>query len=115
MEFWNTYFSDWEFIVSLLPHDWKDKFRELKVLKFGRKFSGPEKESDLLRVIFMHLACGYSLRSTTAAAKAANIVDIVDVTLFKHFRKCEAFFAWCIEELLKENRQYKHSLFNDGR
>lgn len=115
MTVFDEYFSDWEFIVSLLPEGWREKFREYKVLKFGRKFRGPEKESDLLRVIFMHLVCGFSLRTTVAEAKAAGIVDIVDVTLFKHFRKCERFFGWCIEELLRENHQYRHAIFQDGR
>ena len=115
MTAWDEYFSDWEFIVSLFPVGWRDKFKEYKVLKFGRKFSGPDKEGDLLRVIFMHLACGFSLRTTVANAKAANIVDIVDVTLFKHFQKCEAFFGWCIQELLKENHTYTHAIFSDNR
>lgn len=115
MAIWDDYFTDWDFIVSLFPSDWKQKFEEFKVLKFGRKFSEDSKESDLLRVIFLHLACGISLRTTVAEAKAANIVDIADVTLFHHFRKCEAFFAWCIGELAKENAQYNQSLFNDGR
>lgn len=115
MAVWDDHFSDWDFIVSLFPAGWLAKFKELKVLKFGRKFTGPNKEADLLRVVFMHLACGFSLRTTVAEAKVAGIVDIVDVTLFKHFQKCEEFFAWCIQELLKENRNYEQSMFNDGR
>jgi len=69
MTTWDEYFTDWDFIVSLLPENWKQKFQELKVLKFGRKFSGENKESDLLRLIFMHLACGTSLRATVATAR----------------------------------------------
>ncbi len=112
MSIWDEYFSDWDFIVSLLPDGWQETFKDLKVLKFGRKFTGPNKEADLLRVIFMHLACGFSLRTTVAEAKASGIVDIVDVTLFKHFQKCEPFFAWCIQKLLEENRNYEHTLFD---
>jgi len=115
MAIWDEYFTDWDFIVSLLPENWKQKFQELKVLKFGRKFSGENKESDLLRLIFMHLACGTSLRTTVAAAREAGIVDIVDVTLFNHFRKCEEFFGWCITELLRENAGISKELFRDGR
>ena len=115
MAVWDEYFSDWDFIVSLLPESWKEKFKELKVLKFGRKFSGENKESDLLRLIFMHLAGGISLRTTVAEAREAGIVDIVDVTLFNHFKKCEEFFNWCIAELLRENARVPQELFNDGR
>ncbi len=115
MAAWDEYFSDWDFIVSLLPENWKAKFKELKVLKFGRKFSGENKESDLLRLIFMHLASGISLRTTVAEARESGIVDIVDVTLFNHFKKCEEFFNWCIHELLRENGTVPKELFNDGR
>ena len=40
MAVWDEYFSDWDFIVSLFPEGWQEKFHELKVLKFGRKFTG---------------------------------------------------------------------------
>ena len=115
MAVWDEYFSDWDFIVSLFPEGWQEKFHELKVLKFGRKFTGENKESDLLRLIFLHLAGGLSLRTTVAEAREAGIVDIVDVTLFNHFKKCEQFFGWCITELLKENAGLAQDLFHDGR
>ncbi len=61
----------------------------------------------------MHLACGISLRSTVAQAKASGIVDIADVRLFNHFRKCNDFFKWCITELLKENINRSGELFGN--
>ena len=87
--------SDWDFILSLLPDGWKKTFKEMQILKFGRKFGGPHSEEKFLRVMFMHLGCGYSFRTTVSRAREAKIVDIADVTLFHHFEKCAPFFEWC--------------------
>jgi len=107
--------SDWEYILSLLPQDWRNKFNELQVLKFGRKFNGPDKEALFLRIMLMHLACGYSFRMTAAQAKSNKLIDVTDVTLFHHFEKCKEFFEWCNEQLLKDNRRNFHDLFSSGR
>ena len=107
--------SDWDFILSLLPGGWKKTFREMQILKFGRKFGGPHSEENFLRVMFMHLGCGYSFRTTVSRAREAKIVDITDVTLFHHFEKCAPFFEWCNEQIIHDNRQLSRDLFKDGR
>ena len=107
--------SDWDFILSALPDGWQKAFREKKILKFGRKFGGPAPEETFLRVMFMHLACGYSFRTTAARAREEKIVDITDVTLFHHFEKCAPFFEWCNEQIMHENRLHYRDLFKDGR
>ena len=107
--------SDWNFILSSLPDGWENAFREMEILKFGRKFGGTNPAGDFLRVMFMHLACGYSFRTTAARAREAKIVDITDVTLFHHFEKCAPFFEWCNERIIHDNRLYYKDLFKDGR
>ena len=81
MAVWDEYFSDWDFIVSLFPEGWQEKFHELKVLKFGRKFTGENKESDLLRLIFLHLAGGLSLR-TTVLPSYSFVTSLISIILF---------------------------------
>ena len=95
----NEYFTDWEFVLSLLPEGWQVKVREYKLMKFGRKFSGEQKESDLLRVLMMHLADGLSLRSTSAQAKLGGLADISDVGILARLRKSGPWFLWCIRAL----------------
>ena len=96
----NEFLSDWDFVLSLLPSGWQQKFRELKLLKFGRKFSGENKEARLLQVLLMHLADGLSLRSTAEQARLGGIADISDVGLLARLRKSTAWFSWCVQELL---------------
>ena len=107
--------TDWGFILSLMPENWRAAFKEKKILKFGRKFGGKAPEENFLRVMFMHLALGYSFRTTAAKAKEGKLVDITDVTLFHHFEKCAPFFEWCNTQLLRENRKNFNDLFKDGR
>ncbi|OHB56972.1 MAG: hypothetical protein A2Y12_20770 [Planctomycetes bacterium GWF2_42_9] len=98
------YFSDWDFVMSLMPSGWKEKFKELKVLKFGRKFTGADKESKLLRVLMLHLGTGASLRETSVLATEGKIADISDVGILKRLRKSEDFFVWCINSFLEDSR-----------
>ena len=95
--------SDWNLVLSYLPENWQLKFRELGALKFGRKFSGDDKESRLLRVLFMHLADGMSLRVTAAEARLAKIVEISDVGILARLRKSTSWFEWCTQQLLLAN------------
>lgn len=96
----NEFLSDWEFILSYLPEGWQQKFSELKLLKFGRKFSGEDKEIRLLRVLLMHLADGLSLRSTSEQARMGGLADISDVGILARLRKSAPWFIWCTQELL---------------
>ena len=115
MAVWDEYFSDWDFIVSLFPEGWQEKFHELKVLKFGRKFTGENKESDLLRLIFLHLAGGLSLRTTVAEAREAGIVDIVDVTLSNHFIRALLPAEFSLRFVLKNWNKVKLKLAEHTR
>lgn len=101
---WEQYFSDWDFILSLLPSDWTKQVHHLGMLKGGHKFSGTDGESKLLRTLLIHLAGGLSLRETSAYCQASNLVDVSDVAILKRLRKSEAFFNWCISNL-KQNNQ----------
>lgn len=99
----NEFFSDWDFFLSLLPEGWQEKMTELKLLKFGRKFTGKEKEAKLLRVLFIHLGEGLSLRTTAEQARLGGVADISDVGILARLRKSEAWFSWCIQKLLVQH------------
>lgn len=96
---WQEHFSDWEYVLSLLPSGWKEQIYRLGLLKFGRKFSGENKESVLLRVLLLHLVTGVSLRETSALSKQGNLADISDVGILKRLRRSEKFFQWGLAEL----------------
>jgi hypothetical protein len=67
------------------------KFEAVKGL---RKDKSPDK---LLRVLLLHIACGYSLRETVVRAKKAQLGDLSDVALLKRLRKCkEWLLAMCV-------------------
>jgi hypothetical protein len=108
------YFSDWEFVLSLMPPGWKEKFQELKVLKFGRKFTGTDKEAKLLRVLMMHLGTGASLRETSVLAEQGGIADISDVGILKRLRKSEDFFVWCIKSFLQDSQIQELNNLSNG-
>lgn len=97
----NEFLSDWEFVLSFLPEGWQQKFSELKLLKFGRKFSGEDKEIRLFRVLMMHLADGLSLRSTSEQARLGGLAEISDVGILARLRKSAPWFTWCTQELLR--------------
>jgi hypothetical protein len=42
---------------------------------------------DLLRVLLLHLGCGYSMRETVVRAKEAKLADLSEVALLKRLRK----------------------------
>ena len=83
--------------------------------KFGRKFTGENKESDLLRLIFLHLAGELSLRTTVAEAREAGIVDIVDVTLSNHFIRALLPAEFSLRFVLKNWNKVKLKLTEHTR
>lgn len=48
----------------------------------------------LLRVLLIHIGCGYSLRVTSALSKESGLADISDVALLKRLRACGDWFLW---------------------
>ena len=83
--------KDWKVLISFLPEGWKEKARELGALSRNRKFMTAE---TLLRVLLIHIGCGYSLRVTSALSKESGLADISDVALLKRLRACGDWFLW---------------------
>jgi len=102
--------KDWELLLSFLPEGWVEMASKYNVVKGLRKDKSPE---NLLRVLLIHIGCGYSLRETVLRAKKAQLADLSDVALLKRLRKCKDWLsAMCIA--LFEERGVKLSLTCKG-
>lgn len=90
--------EDWDLLMSFFPSNWMRLARQSGALKGLRQDKSAE---DLLRVLLLHLGCGYSMRETVVLAKKADLADLSDVALLKRLRKsrdwlyqlCCALFA----------------------
>jgi hypothetical protein len=86
--------EDWKLLISFLPKGWVEMASKHGVVKGLRKDKSPE---NLLRVLLLHIGCGYSLRETVLRAKKAQLADLSDVALLKRLRKCKEWLsAMCI-------------------
>ena len=94
--------EDWELPKSFLPGNWRELARETGALKGLRK---DKSEEQLLRVLLMHLGCGYSLRETVLRAKRAGLAELSDVALLKRLRKCGEWLRRLSVELYGEGEQ----------
>lgn len=90
--------EDWATLKTFFPAGWEELAEAHGALKGLRQDKSPEK---FLRVLLMHLGCGFSLRETAARATQAELADLSDVALLKRLRKskdwlhamCSALFA----------------------
>ena len=84
---------DWVILRSFLPENWIQLARDTGALKGLRKYKCPEA---YLRVLLIHLGCGYSLRETVVRARHAGLADLSDVALLKRLRKSKDWlYAMC--------------------
>ena len=60
--------DDWQILLTFLPVGWQSKARELGAIQRYRNFENPE---TLLRILFIHLADGCSLRETATGVDLA--------------------------------------------
>ena len=61
--------EDWPLLLSMMPSGWQELARETHALKGLRR----DKEAGTcLRILLLHLACGYSLRETAIRAREAG-------------------------------------------
>lgn len=96
--------EDWDVVKSFFPKNWKWLAKRTKALKGLRKDKNPE---TLLRVLLMHLGCGYSLRETSVRATQAGIADLTDVALLKRLRKSQEWLHSLCVSLLNETGKNK--------
>jgi hypothetical protein len=84
METINAADEDWDLLLSFFPHNWKKLAQASGALKGLRQ---DKSEENYLRVLLLHLGCGFSLRETVLRARQAGLADLSDVALLKRLRK----------------------------
>lgn len=86
--------EDWETLTSFFPADWLGLAVRTGAVKKLRK---DKSASNLLRVVLMHVVCGFSLRETAVRAREAHLADLSDVAIMKRLRKCREWLrALCV-------------------
>ena len=84
----NALAEDWELLMSFFPADWREQAQTCGALKGLRQDKSAE---SYLRVLLLHLGCGFSLRETIVRAQQAGLADLSDVALLKRLRKSKAW------------------------
>lgn len=105
--------ENWDVLVSSFPSNWQQLARETGAIKHQLKEF--KSESDLLRVLLLHVGKGYSLRETATIAKASGLANVSDVALLKRLRKSEAWLLSLCQALLIETGISTPSLKNQLR
>ena len=86
--------EDWSVLMSFFPPQWKELAKKTNALKGLRRDKAPGK---LLRILMVHLACGYSLRETVVRARQTQLAELSDVALLKRLRKCKDWlYSLCV-------------------
>ena len=96
----NALDEDWKILAGLLPSNWQSAARLSGAVERLRGF---DSVSELLRVLLMHVGCGYSLRETAVRAKAAGVAEVSDVTLLNRLRQAEGWLQHLCRALLEES------------
>jgi hypothetical protein len=84
----NALAEDWEVLMSFFPADWRKRAETSGALKGLRQDKSAE---EYLRVLLMHLGCGFSLRETVVRAQQAGLAELSDVALLKRLRKSKVW------------------------
>lgn len=96
----NALDEDWKILVEMLPVHWERAGRLSGAVERLRGFASLQ---EVLRVLLMHVGCGYSLRETAVRAKAADIAAVSDVTLLNRLRQAEGWLQHLCQALLAES------------
>jgi hypothetical protein len=96
----NALDEEWNILLGLLPPGW-----ELEARRSGAvaRLRGFDSVDEVLRVLLLHVGCGYSLRETAVRAKAGGIAEVSDVTLLNRLRQGEGWLQHLCQSLLEES------------
>jgi hypothetical protein len=96
----NALDEDWNILVGMLPPRWQGTARLSGAVERLRGFASV---SEVLRVLLMHVGCGYSLRETAVRARAAGLAEVSDVTLLNRLRQAEGWLQHLCQAMLEES------------
>lgn len=91
--------DEWPVLKRFLPEGWEEKAFKLGALKRKKKIGSAD---TLLRVLFIHLADGKSLRTTAAYAHEAGLCSVNDVAILHRLKKSSEWFRWMAMELIEQ-------------
>jgi hypothetical protein len=97
----NALDENWELLMWFFPVDWRKQAETYGALKGLRQDKSVE---SYLRVLLLHLGCGFSLRETIVRAQQAGLADWSDVALLKRLRKSKAWLQQLCCALFVERR-----------
>jgi len=97
----NALAEDWELLMSFFPADWRKQAQTCGALQGLRQDKSAE---SYLRVLLLHLGCGFSLRETIVRAQQAGLADLSDVALLKRLRKSKPWLQQLCCGLFAERR-----------
>lgn len=95
----NVLDENWQLLQSLLPMGWQEQAILSGALERLRGFDSP---GDLLRVLLLHVAKGYSLRETAVRARHAGLAQVSDVALLKRLRNSDDWWRRMCLAMLQE-------------
>jgi hypothetical protein len=94
--------EEWSVLTALLPPDWRELARTTGAIRRARgACSDPD---SLLRVLFLHVAGGLSLRSAAARAAELGFATMSDVALLKRLRTSEAWLRTLAARTFSQTR-----------
>lgn len=91
--------DEWDDLVEFLPQEWLELAKKTNALKGLRKDKSP---SDLLRSMFLHFACGCSLRETVLRGREKGFFHGSDVALMGRIIKSGEWLRQLCERLIAE-------------
>jgi hypothetical protein len=92
----------WEVLRSWLPEDLDGEARKQGFL---RRASGLQESECWLRLFFMHVMGGLSLKQTVVRAEELGLAKVSSVALFKRLRQAERWLQSLSGHLLREQRR----------
>src|SRR5260221_405911 len=99
MQSGNAVDEDWDLLVSFFPSNWRDLARRSGALKGLRQ---DKSEEHLLRVLLLHVGCGFSMRETVVRAQQAKLAQLSAVALFKRLRQSRDWLLQLCQALIVE-------------
>ncbi len=93
--------DEWPILTRLLPDDWTAKACELGALRRARQIPNA---AVLLRLLLLHLGCGWSLRDTAVHGSVSGLATISDAGLWYRLRHSGAWLQYLGEQLLTRLR-----------
>jgi hypothetical protein len=95
-----TELEDWDVLLSLFPEGWRELGRSTGAVQRLRGFSSVDA---VLRILLLHVGCGFSLRETAVQARLAGLASVSDVSLLNRLRDAEPWLLEMCRRLWKEN------------